>query len=98
MVDAASDQGFVTLPGDVRMPAVAFGCAFGNWVAEDAFQGFLPEQAWHALTLAWEAGYRAFDGAHAYGTESILGSILGERFAREHLAALGHALGAEVAA
>ena len=82
MVDAASDQGFVTLPGDVRMPAVAFGCAFGNWVDEDAFQGFLPEQAWHALTLAWEAGYRAFDGAHAYGTESILGSILGERFAR----------------
>ena len=72
----------VTLGNGVRMPSVAFGCAFGDWVGASEFQGFLPEQAWRALTLAWEAGYRAFDGAHVYGTEGILGSVLGRHFAR----------------
>lgn len=76
----------VELAGGVRMPAVAFGCAFGDWVGKTDFQGFLPEQAWRAMTLALEAGYRSFDGAHAYGTESILGTILGQRFASGDLA------------
>ena len=75
------DLSSVELRNGVRMPSVAFGCAFGDWVGATEFQGFLPEQAWRALTLALEAGYRAFDGAHAYGTESILGSLLGDRFA-----------------
>lgn len=67
------------------MPCVAFGCAFGDWEGATEFQGFLPEQAWRALTLALDAGYRAFDGAHAYGTEGILGSLLGQRFASGEL-------------
>ena len=71
----------VELANGTRMPSVAFGCAFGDWVGATDFQGFLPEQAWHALALAWEAGYRSFDGAHAYGTEGILGSVLGQHFA-----------------
>lgn len=75
----------VTLGKGVAMPSVAFGCAFGDWVGKTDFQGFLPEQAWRALTLALETGYRAFDGAHAYGTESILGSLLGQRFASGEL-------------
>lgn len=81
MSHESQDLRSVELQGRVHMPSVAFGCAFGNWTGETEFQGFLPEQAWHALTLALEAGYRAFDGAHAYGTEGILGSLLGERFA-----------------
>jgi diketogulonate reductase-like aldo/keto reductase len=67
------------------MPSIAFGCAFGDWVGATDFQGFLPEEGWHALTLALEAGYRAFDGAHAYGTERILGSLLGQRLAAGEL-------------
>lgn len=63
------------------MPTVAFGCAFGDWVGGSTFQGFLPELAWRSLTEALGAGYRTFDGAHAYGTESILGALLGQRFA-----------------
>jgi len=76
-----SDLRFVTLNNGVRMPSVAFGCAFGDWVGATDFQGFLPEEAWRALTLAFDAGYRAFDGAHAYGTERILGSLVGQRLA-----------------
>ena len=71
----------VTLSNGVEMPSVAFGCAFGDWVGATDFQGFRPELAWRPLTQALEAGYRAFDGAHAYGTESVLGALLGERFA-----------------
>ena len=75
----------VALANGVELPTIAFGCAFGNWVGESDFQGFLPEQAWRALTLGLETGYRAFDGAHAYGTERILGTLLGERFAKGEL-------------
>lgn len=71
----------VTLAGGVVMPSVAFGCAFGDWIGATDFQGFLPEQAWRPLTQALDVGYRAFDGAHAYGTESVLGTLLGGRFA-----------------
>lgn len=74
-----------TLSNGVRMPAVAFGCAFGDWVGATDFQGFLPEQGWRALTLAFEAGYRAFDGAHVYGTERILGDVLGREFSAGRL-------------
>lgn len=63
------------------MPRVAFGCAFGDWTGGGDFQGFLPEQAWRAMTLALEAGYRSFDGAHCYGTERHLGDVLGRALA-----------------
>jgi diketogulonate reductase-like aldo/keto reductase len=81
MTDPIPDSAQVTLANGVEMPAVAFGCAFGDWVGKTDFQGFLPEQAWRAISMALDAGYRAFDGAHAYGTESIVGSLLGRRFA-----------------
>jgi len=71
----------VVLSNGVEMPRVAFGCAFGDWVGRSAFQGFLPEKGWRAFRLALDAGYRSFDGAHAYGTEGILGATLGPRFA-----------------
>ncbi len=86
MLDPSHDLESVTLANGVVMPSVAFGCAFGDWVGGTEFQGFLPEQAWHALTQALDVGYRAFDGAHAYGTESILGILLGEHFASGRLA------------
>ncbi|PRP93117.1 Glyoxal reductase [Enhygromyxa salina] len=71
----------ITLRNGVTMPSIAFGCAFGDWVGGSEFQGFLPEQAWRAIPMALDAGYRAFDGAHAYGTERIVGASLGQRFA-----------------
>ena len=75
------DLQFSKLHNDVKMPSVAFGCAFGEWVGKSDFQGFLPEQAWYAVNTALDAGYTALDGAHVYGTERIVGSILGQRFA-----------------
>ncbi len=81
MSDHSIEKRALTLQNQVEMPAVAYGCAFGNWTGTADFQGFLPEQAWAALDHALDAGYRAFDGAHAYGTESILGTLLGQRFA-----------------
>jgi diketogulonate reductase-like aldo/keto reductase len=86
MNDAIDGTGKVTLRNGVEMPAVAFGCAFGDWVGATDFQGFLPEQAWRSVSLALDAGYRAFDGAHAYGTENIVGSLLGQRLAAGDLA------------
>ena len=85
MTDAPFELRSVTLHNGVELPTVAFGCAFGDWVGATEFQGFLPEQAWRALSLALDAGYRAFDGAHAYGTEGILGDLLGQRFASGEL-------------
>jgi diketogulonate reductase-like aldo/keto reductase len=85
MSETGHEQTHITLRGGVEMPTVAFGCAFGDWIGATDFQGFLPEQAWPALTAALDAGYRAFDGAHAYGTESILGTLLGQRFAAGEL-------------
>jgi diketogulonate reductase-like aldo/keto reductase len=78
---SGNDLRTVTLHNGVRMPTLAFGCAFGDWVGRTAFQGFLPEQAWRAVSLALDHGYRAFDGAHVYGTERIVGTLLGQRFA-----------------
>lgn len=75
----------ITLRNGVGMPSIAFGCAFGDWVGRTDFQGFLPEQAWRSMSLALDAGYRSFDGAHVYATERILGNIMGERFARGKL-------------
>lgn len=85
MKEEGRGTGEVVLRNGLRMPAVAFGCAFGDWIGASEFQGFLPEQAWRAISLALDAGYRAFDGAHAYGTERILGSLLGARFATGEL-------------
>ena len=80
-----SDLQTIQLPMGVSMPTNHFGCAFGDWVGKTDFQGFLPEQAWEALSLALDNGYRAFDGAHVYQTEGILGALLGHRFARGEL-------------
>lgn len=49
-------------------------------------QGFNPEEAWRAVTLALEAGFTHFDTAHCYGTERHLGDILGRAFAEGRLA------------
>ena len=64
-----------------QIPVVGFGCAFGNWTGGDVMQGFTPEEAWRALTLALEAGFTHFDAAHCYGTERHLGDILGRAMA-----------------
>lgn len=85
MTDHPGDLRKVTLHNGVVMPTLAFGTAFGDWVGATDFQGFLPEEAWHAVTLALDSGYRAFDGARAYGTERIVGALLGQRFARGEL-------------
>lgn len=82
---SGEDLRTVTLHNGVAMPTLAFGCAFGDWVGRTDFQGFLPEQAWRAVSLALDAGYRAFDGAHVYGTERIVGTLLGQRFASGEL-------------
>jgi diketogulonate reductase-like aldo/keto reductase len=75
----------VSLNNGVSIPAVGFGCAFGNWTNEDEMMGFQPDQAWRALSLALDAGYSHFDGAHVYGTERQLGDILGQAMAKGHL-------------
>ncbi|MGE9269855.1 MAG: aldo/keto reductase family protein [Verrucomicrobiales bacterium] len=63
------------------IPAIGFGCAFGNWTGGDAMQGFRPEDAWRPLTLALDAGFRHFDTAYCYGTERHLGDIVGRALA-----------------
>ena len=75
----AKNARIVTLHNGVTMPTLAFGCAFGDWIGTNEFQGFQPEQAWRAVSLALDNGYRAFDGARAYGTERIVGTLLGQR-------------------
>lgn len=76
-----SQQNFATLSNGVQMPQVGFGCAFGNWTGATKFQGFLPDKAWRAVTLAVQSGFRAFDMAYAYGTHRQVGDILGRNFA-----------------
>jgi diketogulonate reductase-like aldo/keto reductase len=71
----------VALANGVQMPRIGFGCAFGDWTGQSDFQGFLPEQAWRTLSLALETGYRAFDGAHCYGTERHMGDVFGRALA-----------------
>lgn len=85
MDDTTDSLREVTLHNGVSMPTLAFGCAFGDWVGATDFQGFLPEQAWHAVTQALDNGYRAFDGAHVYGTERIVGNVIGQRLATGEL-------------
>jgi len=85
MNDRAETAREVMLHNGVTMPTLAFGCAFGDWVGATEFQGFLPEQAWRSVSLALDGGYRAFDGARAYGTERIVGTLLGQRFASGEL-------------
>jgi diketogulonate reductase-like aldo/keto reductase len=85
MTDNPGDFRTLTLHNGVPMPTLAFGTAFGDWVGATDFQGFLPEQAWRAVTLALDNGCRAFDCARAYGTERIVGTLLGQRFASGEL-------------
>eukprot|EP00457_Paulinella_chromatophora_P008925 gb/GEZN01008974.1/.p1 GENE.gb/GEZN01008974.1/~~gb/GEZN01008974.1/.p1 ORF type:complete len:392 (+),score=30.85 gb/GEZN01008974.1/:47-1222(+) len=91
-------QNSALLANGVRIPLVGAGCAFGNWTDKTMFQGFLPELAWRAITLALQGGVRHFDNAKAYGTERHVGTLLGRYFAsgslqREHIflcTKLGH--------
>ena len=80
-----TDLQTVELRPGVAMPTTAFGCAFGDRMGQTEFQGVVPEQAWRAISLALDHGYRAFDGARVYATEAILGILLGQRFARGEL-------------
>lgn len=80
-----ADRSVLKLHNGVEIPALGFGCAFGNWTnavtGSDAFQGFTPEDAWPAVNKAIEAGYKHFDGALIYGTSCALGTLLGMRYA-----------------
>ena len=80
-----TNESTVSLANGVTVPAMGFGCAFGDWVGKSNFQGFLPEQAWQAFPPAIKAGYRHFDGAHCYGTERHLGDCIGAAMARGEL-------------
>jgi diketogulonate reductase-like aldo/keto reductase len=71
----------VTLSNGVQIPSVGMGCAFGDWTGHIDFQGFLPEKAWRATTLALKAGLRHFDLARAYATERHVGDVIGRHFA-----------------
>lgn len=71
----------VTLPNGVEMPALGFGCAFGNWTNADEFLGFTPEEAWPAIAKAIRAGFKHFDTALVYGTQRALGTQLGMAYA-----------------
>jgi diketogulonate reductase-like aldo/keto reductase len=79
----------IKLSNGVDIPAVGFGCAFGNWTnaltGSTAFEGFSPEEAWAPITKAVQAGYRHFDGALVYGTSRVLGTVLGMKYADESL-------------
>jgi len=70
----------VKLANGTEIPAVGFGCAFGNWADESQWMGFTPEEAWSAFAIALRAGYRHFDAAYFYGTHKILGFSLGQMF------------------
>ena len=70
-----------SLHNGTEIPVSGFGCAFGNWTGGDVMQGFLPEEAWRAVSLALEAGFRHFDTAHCYATERHVGDILGRAMA-----------------
>ena len=81
MNDTSENARADALHNGVTMPTLAFCCAIGDSEGTSEYQGFLPEQAWRAVSLALDSGYRAFDGARAYGTERIVGTLLGQRFA-----------------
>lgn len=71
------------LANGVTIPALGFGCAFGNWTDKSqGFFGFQPDLAWAAIPAAFRAGFRHFDCAYVYGTHKILGTSLGMEFAR----------------
>ncbi len=80
-----NDSQTLTLHNGLPIPAVGFGCAFGNWTGGDVMQGFLPEEAWRASSLALDAGFRHFDTAHCYATERHLGDVLGRALAEGRL-------------
>lgn len=72
----------VTLSNGVELPLLAMGCSFRKKTTEvPGFEGYLPEEAWRAINLALQVGYRSFDGARNYGSERNVGSVLGWAFA-----------------
>jgi len=70
------------LANGVQMPALGFGCAFGNWTDRSQFFGFQPDLGWSAVPAAFRAGFRHFDGALIYGSHRIVGNSLGAEMAR----------------
>ncbi|GAA1814797.1 aldo/keto reductase [Luedemannella flava] len=62
MTDAPTDQPTVTLPGGVAMPLLGLG----TWQATG-------DDAYRAVRVALEAGYRHLDTAAAYGNEAEVG-------------------------
>jgi diketogulonate reductase-like aldo/keto reductase len=77
----AACKSTLTLHNGLEMPALGFGCAFGNWADDAQWKGFTPEEAWSAVPSALRAGFKHFDGALVYGTHRILGMSLGQQFA-----------------
>ena len=75
----------LTLSNGLKMPSIAFGCAFGNWTNKDQFMGFQPDLAWKTIPLAIKSGYLHYDSALVYGTHQILGHSLGQSFANNSL-------------
>ena len=59
---SSTAQPTVTLPGDIRMPLLGFG----TWQASG-------DDAYRAVGMALEAGYRLIDTATAYGNEHQVG-------------------------
>lgn len=70
----------------VKIPAVGYGCAFGNWTDSNSFIGFTPEQGWKSVPMALEAGYKHFDCAVCYGSHRQVGASLGAAFASGKIA------------
>jgi diketogulonate reductase-like aldo/keto reductase len=82
---AAFDSSTIVLSNGKTIPALGFGCAFGNWTDQSKFMGFLPDEGWAAIPAAIRAGFRHFDGAYVYGTHKILGISLGNELAKGEL-------------
>jgi len=70
------------LANGVQMPALGFGCAFGNWTDRSKFFGFQPDLGWAAVPAAFRAGFRHFDVALIYGSHRVVGASLGAELAR----------------
>lgn len=85
MDSKAKLNNIIELSNGTSMPAIGFGCAFGNWSGSESPSYFQPELAWSALPKALEVGYKHFDTALVYGTHKILGQALGEAFSREQI-------------
>jgi|EP01033_Poteriospumella_lacustris_P009367 diketogulonate reductase-like aldo/keto reductase len=71
----------VVLSNGVALPALGFGCAFGNWTDSSRFIGFTPEEGWSSIPAAFRSGYKLFDSALMYNTHQVLGYSIGKELA-----------------